>query len=517
MAALLPVLVGAGGLLVGGLVAQVLDRRMRGRAAREAEGLIRQAREKARVAHDESLAAAQKTFENRKVDRDRDLEERRERIDGRTNRLEEFERLVEARFEKLAGRALEVDTRKREFFQAQREQRRARRDLRIAREQFIVSLCEMSRMTVEDAGRLLLQRLDEDLSAEMGRYLHLRRQALDEELEDRARRLLSIIIQRCTFSHVVDSAVSVTRFTDPRVRARVIGRDGVVLQRIKETTGIEVIADDASPDVLFYQGFDGVSREVVRRTVDKLAKLPREPDLRTVDKYVKRFQQDVDRQVRHAGKTTANHLGLRRVHDEILSLLGRLKYRSSYGQNVLWHSTEVAFLASLAAGELGLNRKLARRGALLHDIGKAVSLEMEGGHPEIGAELAARYGEGEEVLAPIAMHHESNGLTDMTLLTRVGDAISGSRPGARRDTSEKYLMRLEQILGIVTDFPGIETSYSMQAGREIWVIVDSGQVSDSKARQMCREMAERIEENVTYPGKIKLTMIREARSVAIAH
>ncbi len=512
---MIPVLLALSGLIVGAVVRHLLDGRVLANAQEEADRLVKSAREKADAVLRERVRTGRKGLEVKRAEREEEVDRGRQRIDRLEKRTDELARQHEVRSQRMRTKSRDMDLRKREFFRAQKEQRQAKKGVRASILSSQDKLCEIAELTLEGARDLHLSRLDDALTKECNRYSYIRAQTLEEELEDRARRILGITIQRCTFSHIVETSVSVTRFTDPSLRTKIAGKNGETLARIKELTGIEVIADEANPDIFFYSGYDGVAREVVRRTVDRLAKNPNF-DLRTVDKLLKRFTKEVDRQIHQAGRGATQKMGLRRLHPELVHYMGRLQYRSSYGQNVLWHSMEVAYIAGLVAEELGINRRKARRGALLHDIGKAVSLEVEGGHPEIGADLAKKHGERPEIVAPIALHHESTGLTQLTELTRIGDSVSGSRPGARRDTSEKYLMRLEQIMTIVNSNPGIETSYSMQAGREIWVILDSEKVNDNAAREMAAKIAGEIEETVTYPGKIKVTMIREAKVYATA-
>jgi ribonuclease Y len=279
-----------------------------------------------------------------------------------------------------------------------------------------------------------------------------------------------------------------------------------------------VVIDEATPDVVVYSGGDGVQREIARRTLEKTLREPASAaDAAAVTRLVEKVKRDLDRTMIGAAREVANTLGIKNIHAAIMEQLGRLLYRTSYGQNVLYHSREVAFIGGLLSTEMHLDFAMSRRSCLLHDVGKAVSVEVEGGHPEIGAELATKHGEHPLVVNAIAAHHEGVERHSLyPLLVQVADAISGARPGARRDSTEKYLLRLEQIMAIVNSKPGIEAAYPMQAGREIRVHVDPERVEERDVREIAKKIAREIEENVTYPGKIRVTLVRESRTSAVA-
>ncbi|MCK5525878.1 MAG: ribonuclease Y [Candidatus Latescibacteria bacterium] len=344
-------------------------------------------------------------------------------------------------------------------------------------------------------------------------------QQVREETERSSRReaikILSLAIQRYASEHVAERTISVVDLPNDEMKGRIIGREGRNIRAFETATGVEVIVDD-TPEAVILSGFDSIRREIARIALERLVSDGRIHPAR-IEEVVKKTQLDMEEIIQKAGEQAAYDVGVHGVHPKVLYYLGRLRYRTSYGQNVLQHSKEVAYLSGLMAGELDLDEVLARRAGLLHDLGKAADQEMEGTHTQIGLELARRFEEGEIVQNAIAAHHEDvPAISLITVLVSAADAISGARPGARRETLESYVHRLERLEEVADSFAGVEKAYAIQAGREIRVIVDSGSVGDAYAEQLASDISEKIQAQMEYPGQIKVTVIRETRAVDYA-
>jgi len=377
-------------------------------------------------------------------------------------------------------------------------------------------LHEISTLNREQAEQLLLERLDKELSGEIATRIQKQEEYLRASAEIKSREILATSIQRYAAEHTADTTVSTVDIPSDDMKGRIIGREGRNIRTFEKATGVDVIVDD-TPGVVIVSAFDNIRRETAKLALTKLIQDGRIHPSR-IEEVVKETQEEMERYILEVGKQTSLEANVGPLHDKILQLLGRLKFRTSYSQNVLQHSLEVAHLCGLMADEMGMNGLLARRCGLLHDIGKAADHEMEGGHPKIGAELAKRYGESsKEVLHAIAGHHDDVTVDHLyTVLVAAADAISAARPGARRETLEKYVKRLEELEAVASGFPGVEHAFAIQAGRELRVIANAAQLSDSEAIKTCREIARAIEQQLNYPGEIKVTVVRETRSVEFA-
>jgi ribonuclease Y len=377
-------------------------------------------------------------------------------------------------------------------------------------------LHEISTLDREQAESMLLKRLEKSLADEMAARIEKQEEEIKSSAEQKAREILATAIQRYAAEHTADTTVSTVDIPSDDMKGRIIGREGRNIRTFEKCTGVDVIVDD-TPGVVVVSAFDNIRRETARLALSKLITDGRIHPSR-IEEVVKETQAEMEKHILETGRQTSLEANVGPLHEKMLQLLGRLKFRTSYSQNVLQHSLEVAFLCGLMADELGLNGTLARRCGLLHDIGKAADHEMEGGHPKIGAELARRYGEtNKDVLHAIAGHHDDVTVDHIyTVLVAAADAISAARPGARRETLEKYVKRLEELEALANGFPGVEHAFAIQAGRELRVIVNAGQLGDSEAVTTCREIARAIEEQLNYPGEIKVTVVRETRSVEFA-
>ncbi len=378
--------------------------------------------------------------------------------------------------------------------------------------QVLYRITELSR---EDAEKLLLQKLEKDFEHEKEAMITRAVERVKETCDTRSKEILATCMQRIASTYCQEITTSSIEIPNDEMKGRVIGREGRNIRAFEKATGVDVIVDD-TPGVIVLSCFDSIRREMARRAMDKLIADGRIHPSR-IEEIVAATKKEMNDLILQEGKQATYDLNIPGVHLKLITLLGRLKFRTSYGQNVLSHVKECAHLAGMIAGELGLDVQLARRCALLHDVGKAVDHEVEGSHPEIGANIAKRYDEPAEVVNSIASHHNDVPQESIyAVLTQVADSISGSRPGARGETLERYIKRLEKLEAVALTFAGVKSANAIQAGREIRVIVNSQKITDKKAVKLCRDIAKEIEEQLTYPGEIKVTLLRETRVVEYA-
>ncbi len=376
-------------------------------------------------------------------------------------------------------------------------------------------LQKISSLSVEEARQILLSRLSEELNAEKAVLIKRHEEELKVAIDKKAKEAISLAIQRCAVEHTVESTVSVVNLPNDEMKGRVIGREGRNIRALEMATGVDVIIDD-TPEAVTLSGFDTVRREIARLSLEKLIADGRIHPGR-IEEVVEKTKKEMDEKIREEGERVAFEAGVDGLHPEIIKLLGRLKFRTSFGQNAMQHSKEVSYLLGAMAAELNLNAKLGRRIGLLHDIGKAVDHQVEGTHAKLGAELAKKYNESPEVVAAIEAHHEEAELnSSYAVLAVAADAISAARPGARRETLETYIKRLDKLESIANLFKGVEKSFAIQAGREIRIIVQPEKISDGEAVNLAREIRKKIEEGMEYPGQIKVTVIRETRAIEYA-
>jgi len=370
-------------------------------------------------------------------------------------------------------------------------------------------------MSSDEAKKILLVRMEEEAKQEAAVQLKKIEEQTRETADKKAKDIISLSIQRYAAEHTVESTVSVVSLPNDDMKGRIIGREGRNIRALEVATGVDVIVDD-TPEAVTLSSFDIVRREIARRTLERLIEDGRIHPGR-IEEVVEKIKKEMDIHIREEGERAAFDVNIHGLHPEIIKLLGRLKFRTSYGQNALQHSKEVAYIMGVMAGELGVDFNLAKRIGLLHDIGKAVSHEIEGGHAKIGADLARKYGESEAVIHSIEAHHEDiEANSILAVLVQAADAISATRPGARRETLETYVKRLEKLEGIAESFKGVDKSFAIQAGREIRVIVQPDKINDLQAISMARDITKKVEENLEYPGQIKVTVIRETRAVEYA-
>ncbi len=374
---------------------------------------------------------------------------------------------------------------------------------------------KISGMSGNEAREHLLKSFEAEIRQEAGKMLRKLETETKELADKKAREIIALAIARYAGEYVADRTVSVVPLPNEEMKGRIIGREGRNIRAIEAATGIDIIIDD-TPEAVLLSGFNPVRREVARVALERLVLDGRIHPAR-IEEVVKKVEKEIDTTVREAGEQATFDVGVYGIHHELVKLLGKLKFRTSYAQNVLQHSVEVAFLCGIMAAELGINVKKAKRAGLLHDIGKAVDHEVEGSHAIIGADLAKKYGESRDVVHAIAAHHEDvKPETILAVLVQAADALSGARPGARREMLESYVKRLEDLERIATSFTGVEKSFAIQAGREIRIVVNSEKLTDAEAAMLCRDITKKIESELTYPGQIKVTVIRETRAVDYA-
>ncbi len=485
-------------------------------AESRAQEILDQARQDAdRILKDADLRAKDEAF-RRRDEVNRELEAARAEVREVERRAEKRESAAVEKARELAKKERHVEHAQKKLAERKELVEKKTKDLDALIEQETKKLHELTGLSREQAEQLLLDRLQKELSDEVAVRIQQHAERLKAEAEARAREILTTAIQRYAAEHTTEATVSTVDIPDDNMKGRIIGREGRNIRTFEKCTGVDVIVDD-TPGVVVVSAFDNVRREVARISLTKLIQDGRIHPTR-IEEVVTETQKEMDERILEIGKAAVLEADVVMPHEKIVQLLGRLKFRTSYSQNVLQHSLEVAHLCGLMASELGLSPQLARRCGLLHDVGKAADHEMEGGHPKVGAELAKRYGEtSKEVLHAIAGHHDDVTVDNIyTVLVAAADAISASRPGARRETLEKYVKRMEDLEAVACGFPEIDAAYAIQAGRELRVIANAGRTTDADAVRVCRDIARAIEQQLDYPGEIKVTVIRETRALEVA-
>jgi len=437
-----------------------------------------------------------------------ELKERRKEVQRLERRITQKEENLDRKLESLEQRQRNLQNK-----EAQLDQ--ARSELQEIEEQRKQELERVSSLTAGEAKEMLLAQVEREIRDEANRRLREIEQEMKEEADERGRKIIAVAMQRLTGDVVSQTTTSVVPLPSEDMKGRIIGREGRNIRALELATGVDVIIDD-TPDAVTLSGFDPVRREIARVALTKLLTDGRIHPAR-IEEMVEKARKEVDVAVKEAGEEAAVEAGCPGLHPEVIRTLGRLKYRYSYGQNQLNHAVETANLAAIIAHELGANVEVARRGGLLHDLGKAIDHDVEGTHAAIGAQLARRHNVHPGVIHCIEAHHEEVEPSSVeAIITIVADAISGSRPGARRESMDQYLKRLEALEAVANAFPGVEKSFAIQAGREIRIIVKPEEIDDLGANRMAKEISKKIEENLDYPGQIKVTVIRERRSVEYA-
>ena len=496
--------------------AQTLARGQEEQAAERSKELIDNARKDAeRITKDAELRAKDEFFQKR--------DQFNKETDSQRTELRELERKLQKREDVVEARQKDVVKKDKTLDAAQKKltekkeimDRQAVKLEEMIREE-MDRLTNLSGLSREQAEKLLLERLERNMTEEIVARLQRHEEKFKAESEQKAREILASSIQRYAAPHTAEATVSTVDIPSDDMKGRIIGREGRNIRTFEKISGVDVIVDD-TPGVVIVSAFDSVRREIARIALQKLILDGRIHPTR-IEEVINETQKEMEKHIMEVGRAAVAEADVGMVHEKLVQLLGRLKFRTSYSQNVLNHSLEVCHLTGMMAAEIGLDAKLARRCALLHDIGKAADHEMEGGHPKIGMELAKRYGEtSKEVLHAIVGHHDDITIDNIyTVIVAAADAISASRPGARRETLEKYVKRLEELEAVACGFPGIDQAFAIQAGRELRVIASSQRTTDAEAAKLCHDIARAIEQQLDYPGEIKITVVRETRNVEIA-
>jgi ribonucrease Y len=503
------------GLLFGGGLGFFFERLKRGSAYQDRDQIIEQAKRDAEnVRKDEELKTREELLKRREEleaslnetkdklhQRERELDKREGGLDDRDEEFQKREKMVESQQAKLSSRAKAIEVKEKEL------------DRVLEREQD--QLYKISEMKPEQAKELLLERLDRTLKDETGGLIIKYEAQLKERQEELAREILGMAIQRVSSAQTSEMTVSTVDIPNDEMKGRIIGREGRNIRAFEKFAGVDVIVDD-TPGVVVVSAFDKVRREVARLSLIKLIQDGRIHPTR-IEEVVAETNKEMDAHIKKMGQEACLEANVVGLNEKLVYLMGRMHFRTSYSQNVLRHSIEVSHITMLLAEQMGLDAELGRRCGFLHDIGKAADHEMEGGHPAVGAELLKRYGEGEEVVHAAAGHHDDIRPEFIyTVLVAAADAASASRPGARRENLDRYVKRLEELESLACGFPGVDQAFAVQAGREIRIIVNSREVNDRGAAKLTKEVAKAIEENLTYPGEVKVVVLRETKAVEYA-
>ncbi len=496
------------GFFVGFLIRKKIGEAKIGSAEAEAQKIRFEANKEAESAKKEALIEAKETIMSQRNELEREIKERRNEVSRLENRLTKKEEALDKKTETLEKKNEVLDKKIKENEDLQEQNKEILKQQRQRLE-------EISGISSERAKEQLFEQVESETKHELAQRLDELETQFKEEADEKAKNILSLAIQRYASDHVSEATVSSVALPSEEMKGRIIGREGRNIQKIETLTGVELIIDD-TPETITLSGFDPVRREVARLALERLISDGRIHPAR-IEEMVEKAQKEVDASVKQAGERATFEVGIHGINPELVRLLGRLKYRTSYGQNVLKHSIEVAFLAGIMADELGVDSNLAKRAGLLHDIGKAFPHDVEGSHVEIGVNAAKKYKESREVVHAIEAHHNDvEPKTIIAVLVQAADAISAARPGARREDMENYIKRLEKLEEIAKSFRGIDKAFAIQAGREIRVMVKPEEVNDAGMKVIAREMAAKIQAEVKYPGQIKINLIRESRAVDYA-
>ncbi|MBQ7911372.1 MAG: ribonuclease Y [Clostridia bacterium] len=509
---LIVVIVGIVCLAVGALVGILYRKHVAeakiGTAEQKAKELVEEGTKQAETLKKEALLSAKEEIMRQKNDMEQEIKERRAEVSRTESRLSKKEENLDKKSEQLDKKNEQLD--------------KKLKDCDVVREQIDAALEEQKLMlekvsgyTAEQAKAELVSELEEEIRHEQAQRIAELEEQYREEADDKACRIMALAIQRCAGDFVAESTISSVALPSEEMKGRIIGREGRNIQKLETLTGVELIIDD-TPEVITISGFDPIRREVARLALEKLISDGRIHPTR-IEEMVEKAKKDVDAAIKQAGERATFEVNIHGINPDLVRLLGRLRYRTSYGQNVLQHSIEVAILAGIMAEELGVDPVLARRAGLLHDIGKAFPYDVEGSHVQIGVNAAKKYKEGRDVVHAIEAHHgDVEPQTVIAVLVQAADAISAARPGARREDMENYIKRLEKLEEIAEGFTGIEKAFAIQAGRELRVMVKPDTVHDEDMPLIARQMAQKIQEEVKYPGQIKINLIRESRATDYA-
>ena len=496
------------GVAIGFLVRKSIAEKKIGTAEDQARRLLEDAMKNAESTKKESIIAAKEEIFQLKKDADIDIKERRKEVTRQERRIAQKEESLDAKMEALEKKDQSLQD-KHTAVDKLRQEVQSTLDGQLA------MLEKIANMTAEEAKSELIKKLDSELQHETALKIAEYEEKFKDEADVRARDILSLAIQRCAADHVSEISISTVQIPGDEMKGRIIGREGRNIRTIETLTGVDLIIDD-TPDVITISGFDPVRREIARVALEKLVSDGRIHPAR-IEEMVEKARRDIDVVIKQAGERAVFETGVHGLHPELIKLLGRMKYRTSYGQNALRHSIEVSMLAGVMADEMGVDVTMARRAGLLHDIGKAITAEVEGSHVQLGVEIATKYKENKDIIHAIEAHHNDvESVTALDFIIQAADAISAARPGARREDVENYIKRLQKLEEVAGDFEGIEKTFAIQAGREVRIMVKPDMIDDDKMKILARDIAKKIEGELDYPGQIKVSVIRESRIVDYA-
>ncbi len=494
--------------IIGSLHRKKIAEKAIGSAEEEAKRIVNDAIKAAENKKRESLIETKEEIHKNRAEFDKEMRERRAEVQKQERRITQKEEALDKKYETLE---------KKEAALAEKvaANEKAAEEVALLKRSQLEMLEKISGYTIEEAKRDLISSLESEVKHECAMRIKENEERCKETSEQKARELLSLAIQKCAADHVAEATVSVVPLPNDEMKGRIIGREGRNIRTLETLTGVDLIIDD-TPEAITLSSFDPVRREIARLSLEKLIVDGRIHPAR-IEEMVEKARREVEQTIKQEGDRATFETGVHGINPEIVRLLGKLRYRTSYGQNVLMHSIEVSHIAGLLAAELGVDQMLAKRAGLLHDIGKAVDHEVEGSHISIGVDLAKKYRESEDVVHAIEAHHgDVEAKTVVACLVQAADAISAARPGARRENLENYIKRLEKLEELSNSFPGVESSYAIQAGREIRIIVKPDEVNDDAMILLSRDLAKKVEEELDYPGQIKIHLIRETRAIEYA-
>ena len=491
------------GIVLGILIRKKVAESKIGSATLQANRILEEAIRNADARKKEALIEAKEEILRSKSEADADIKERRREVSRQERRIAQKEESLDKKIEGLEKKEADLHTK-------QEEAEALKAKIREALDEQLSRLEKISGMTSEEAKRELLTKLDGELSHETALKIAEYEAQFREDADAKAKDILSLAIQRCAADHVSEVAISVVTLPNEEMKGRIIGREGRNIRTIETLTGVELIIDD-TPEVITISGFDPIRRETARLALEKLISDGRIHPAR-IEEMVEKAKRDVESSIKQEGDKAIFETGVHGLNIELVKLLGRLHYRTSYGQNVLRHSVEVSLLSGMIAEELGVDSSAAKRAGLLHDIGKALTAEIEGSHVQLGVDVARKYRESKEIIHAIEAHHgDVEAKSVIALIVQAADAISAARPGARRENVENYIKRLQKLEEISSDFKGVEKTFAIQAGREVRVIVKPEEISDDQMKILAHDIAKKIEGELEYPGQIKVNVIRESR------
>lgn len=510
---LLAILVAA---LMGMGLVKTFDYLRKRDADKEAAQIVERAQIEAKSLRKEAAVEAKELALQEKDRLEREYNEIRNSLHERERHLDKQEDALSQRSEQLLKQEKMVENNQRRLVEKLDDANRRQKELDDLLNLERQTMHQLSGLSPQDAEDRLLKRLEQELVREQGALIIRHEKQVAEICDKKAKELLITSVQRFAAAHTAEATTSTVDIPNDEMKGRIIGREGRNIRSLEKATGVDVIIDD-TPGVVIVSAFDPVRREIARISLNKLIADGRIHPTR-IEELVAETENEIEGEIRRHGEEAMQEAQVFGLHNRVIELLGRLKYRTSYSQNVLRHSIEVAFITGMLAEEMGMNGELGRRAGLLHDIGKAADHDLEGGHPKIGADLLKRYGEGPEVVHAALGHHDDI-RPDMpyTVLCAAADACSASRPGARRETLDRYIKRMQELESIATSFPGVRQAFAIQAGREVRVIASSSDTTDESSAKICRDIAKAFETQLTYPGEIKVTLIRETRVTEIAH